>query len=95
MSWDSMEDYQQLVETHPKLKDSQQEQAFKAFLDRMWTKPTTFNELAKAYMEFTTPEKLTFPKLTAMSAAHIEEPSKKQSRRSRKRRSRSRRNRKS
>ena len=92
MTWESTDTYQALVETHPDLNNQGHSEAFGKFLNRMWTKPATYNEFAKAYMEFTTSDKLTFPKLNALSPQKNSSTRRKRNKRSR--RSRSRRNRK-
>jgi hypothetical protein len=88
MSWESLDTYQQLVEMHPDLNEKAQHEAFTKFLNRMWTKPTTYGEFARAYMEFTTSDNLTFPKLNALSTAKKANTRRKRSKRSRRRRSR-------
>ncbi len=90
MSWESTESYEQLLEMQPELKDTHHQQAFHEFVARMWTKPSTFIEFTQAYMEFTTPRKLTFPKLQARAPKeNVSKPARK-SRRSRRRSSRKR-----
>ncbi len=95
MSWESLDTYQKLVEMQPVLNEQDHREAFSRFLDRMWTKPATYREFTRAYMEFTTPHTLTFPKLSARAAAKTNNSKSKRSRRSRRSRRRSsRRNRK-
>ncbi|MDF1514626.1 MAG: hypothetical protein P1S60_12525 [Anaerolineae bacterium] len=92
MLWESVEAYKELVELHPTLKEKAQRDAFIGFLDRLWTRPSTLKEFSRAYMEFTKPEKLTFPKLNARPSMQDTAAKPAKSRRSR--RSRSRRSRK-
>ena len=88
MTWEAMDTYQQLVEMHPDLNDQRHSTAFAGFLDRMWTKPATYTEFAKAYMEFTTSDKLTFPKLRALAPMQNNSTQRKKTKRTRRRRSR-------
>jgi hypothetical protein len=92
MTWESLDTLQQLVELHPELKEQHHREAFDSFINRMWTKPATYSEFAKAYMEFTTNSKLTFPKLNALASAQKNTSRRKRSKRSRRRRSRRKRN---
>jgi hypothetical protein len=89
MTWESTESYHQLVQMHPDLEETTHKQAFAAFVNRMWTKPETLADFARAYMEFTTSHTYTFPKLKALYPEEQQKPNK--SRRSRRRRSRQRR----
>ena len=68
MTWESLEPYQKLVKLQPSLTDEKHSADFYAFLDRMWTKPSTLNEFARAYMEFTTSTEYKFPKLKALTS---------------------------
>lgn len=88
MSWESLETYQQLVETHPDLNEKNHREAFTEFVNRMWTKPDTYAAFAKAYMEFTTSNTLTFPKLNAIAKEQKSKSRRNRSKRSRRRRSR-------
>jgi hypothetical protein len=89
MTWESNESYHQLVQMHPNLKETSHREAFAVFVNRMWTKPETLTDFARAYMEFTTSNTYTFPKLKAL---YQEEQKKdKKPRSSRRRRSRRRR----
>jgi hypothetical protein len=91
MSWESMDTYKQLVELHPNLSEKVHRDAFHQFLDRMWTKPNTLNDFAKAYMEFTTKETLAFPKLSELTPDLTVAEENRQSKRSKRRRQRRRR----
>jgi hypothetical protein len=88
MTWESLETFQELVEAHSDLQSNQSHrEAFTKFLNRMWTKPNTYNDFARAYMEFTTSNKLTFPKLRALPTANKSPARKRRSKRSKRRRS--------
>jgi hypothetical protein len=94
MSWETIESYQELVKMHPDLQVPSHREAFHQFLDRMWTKPNTLIEFSKAYMEFTTADQLTFPKLRILAPEPEPSTPPRSNRSRRSRRSRSRRSRK-
>ena len=79
-------DYEQLIEHYPKLQEPAFREAFDKYIERMWTKPESYRDYIQAYLEFTTPKKLTFSKLNAMQSQ--QKPSSSKTRKSRRRRSR-------
>ncbi len=87
MSWSELDDYQRLIREHPKLQNTAAQQSFERYMDNMWEKPTSYAEIMQAYLEFSTSDKLTFPKLKALRTASQSGGAKK-SRRRRSRRSR-------
>ena len=82
--------YPQLVEHYPELQDTAHRAAFDKFVERMWTKPTTYKAYLQAYLEFTTPEKPAYRKLNDMEKRRrqTKQSSKRKRRRRRSRRKR-------
>lgn len=80
-------EYQQLIAHCPELQDEAYREAFNRFVERMWTKPTSFEAYLQAYLEFSTPKKLTFGRLDDLDAAKQKKP-RPARRKSRQRRSR-------
>lgn len=88
MQWSELEEYQRLIGEQPALQKEEARRQFEQYVGRMWEPPTNYMQILQAYLEFSTPAKLTFPKLAALpvaSAGGAEKPAGQRSRRSRRR----------
>lgn len=85
MDWIDSEDFQKLVAAYPKLEDPQHRDAFVAYVENMWSRPKTYADFLRAYLEFETPAKPTFRRLrdTSRSRKKKRRRGRRKSRRSR------------